>query len=321
MPEDAEIPAIVTIGETMLLLHSQRAEGLEMAAALDVSIGGAESNVAIGARRLGVPSAWVSRLGDDSAGLRIQRDLRAEGVTVYARVDPDLPTGMMLKERRSSNATHVWYHRAGSAASRLTPADVPDGLIESARVLHLTGITPALSTDAHATARAAVGRARAAGVLVSFDVNHRGRLWSASCARPAYRDLVTASGLVFAGLDEARLILDDDLLDAEAACAELHELGAATVVIKLGGDGALLSDADGRIHRAAIPVDVVDTVGAGDAFVSGFLAALVTGADRVQALEAGIRSGALACTAAGDWEGLPRPADVEALSATEPVSR
>lgn len=214
---------------------------------------------------------------------------------------------MMLKERRSSNATHVWYHRAGSAASRLTPADVPDGLIESARVLHLTGITPALSTDAHATVRAAVGRARAAGVLVSFDVNHRGRLWSASCARPAYRDLVTASGLVFAGLDEARLILDDDLLDAEAACAELHGLGAATVVIKLGGDGALLSDADGRIHRAAIPVDVVDTVGAGDAFVSGFLAALVTRADRVQALEAGIRSGALACTAAGDWEGLPAP--------------
>lgn len=321
MPEDSETPAIVTIGETMLLLHSQRAEGLEMAAALDVSIGGAESNVAIGAQRLGVPSAWVSRLGDDSAGLRIQRELRAEGVTVCAPVDPESPTGMMLKERRSSTATHVWYYRAGSAACRLTPADVPDGLIEGARVLHLTGITPALSPDAHATVRAAVNRARAAGVIVSFDVNHRGRLWSAANARPTYRELVAASSIVFAGLDEARLILDDEHAEAEAACDGLHALGAEAVVIKLGGAGAVLSDAEGRIRRAAIPIDVVDTVGAGDAFVSGFLAALVTGADRVQALEAGIRSGALACTAAGDWEGLPRPADIEALTSSEAVTR
>jgi 2-dehydro-3-deoxygluconokinase len=203
--------AVVTIGESMALLTVPAGRQLRGGASAPVGFGGAESNVAIGLARLDVPVSWVSRVGDDAFGSLITRELRGEGVQVLSAVDGQAPTGLMVKEHRYGTPWRVRYYRAGSAASRLDPADLDTGAvtdaITAARVLHLTGITAAISPSALATVRRAIDIARAAGTVVSFDVNHRSALWSDAQAAPVLAQLCGSADLVFAGEAEAALVL------------------------------------------------------------------------------------------------------------------
>lgn len=313
-------PYVVTLGETMALLRADQPGPLAHAPALGLGIGGAESNVAIGLARLGTDVAWCGRVGDDSLGVLVQREIRAEGVRTHVRVDPDAPTGLMIKERRTPATQKVAYYRAGSAGSRLAADDVPAGLVEDADLLHVSGITAALSASARATLLAAVDRARSAGVPVSFDVNHRASLWSAAEAGAFSRDLLERVDLVFAGEDEATLVVGPHRR-AEDAAAELAALGPREVVVKRGAQGAL-SLVDGEVHTApAVPVDVVDTVGAGDAFVAGYLAERVAGGSPAARLALAVTTGAFTCLTPGDWEGLPRRGELSLLTDGEPVRR
>src|SRR4051795_186119 len=201
------VSAVVTGGETMALLDAP-ASG-RLGGSLPVGIGGAESNVAIGLARLGVDWGWGSRVGADGRGTYVTREIRAEGGRVVAVRDPDAPTGLMLKEHRNGRPWWVRYYRAGSAASRLSTADV-DAVadeIGAADVLHLTGITAALGASPLAAVRRAIEVAHAAGTLVSFDVNHRATLWSDEAAAPVLARLAAAADLVFAGPEEAALVL------------------------------------------------------------------------------------------------------------------
>jgi len=153
---DRVAPALVTLGETMCVLQSEHIGPLRQNHVVGEVVGdvksvrpgvvGAETNVAIGVRRLGVPSAWIGRVGDDPMGAPVARELRAEGVDLTSlRIDVNAPTGIMVKERRTAKVSRVSYVRSGSAGSRLCPDDVSRELGEGARVLHVTGITPALS--------------------------------------------------------------------------------------------------------------------------------------------------------------------------------
>lgn len=297
---------VVTFGETMALLRPDGTGSLSDAELLRVGIGGAESNVAIALARLGTPVTWLSRVGADGFGERIVRSLLAEGVEVEAIVDDLSPTGVMVKQRPTTDATRpVIYYRTGSAASRLAPGDLPALGIGDAALLHVTGITPALSESAHAAVLEAVAVAGAAGVPVSFDVNHREALWRGRDAAATYRAIASGATIVFAGLDEAQLLLGADL-DAAAAADAIAALGPTQVVIKLGEDGCLAL-IDGVRHEVpAVPVQVVDTVGAGDAFVAGYLAELLAGLPAEARLATAVTTGAFACTSAGDWEGYPR---------------
>ncbi|WP_433502342.1 sugar kinase [Pseudonocardia halophobica] len=313
-------PRVVTLGETMALL-SPRGR-LVAGSALTVGIGGAESNVAIGLARLGVDATWVSRVGDDDLGRAVVREIRAEGVRVLADTDPDAPTGMMLKELRGGRPHRVRYYRAGSAAARLAPAhvDAVADEIAAARVLHLTGITPALGPGPRAAVARAVEIAREAGVLVSLDVNHRRTLWSDTEARAALGNLIPACDLVLAGPEEAALVLglDPVPVDAEGGAdlaARLAKLGPATAVVKLGALGAVAHDGGTAVHAPTRPVEVVDAVGAGDAFVAGYLAELVADRPVEAALALGNAAGGAVCLVPGDWEGLPTRADLAALQA------
>ncbi len=168
---------VVTLGETMALFRPDAVGSLAQVNEFGLSIGGAESNVAIGVARLGGRAAWIGRVGADGLGARIVRELHAERLGVHAIVDDGARTGLMVKERRTPASTSVSYYRSGSAGSRLEPGDLDAELIRSARVLHVTGITPALSASAAAAVHAAVDLAVDAGVPVSFDLNHRATLW------------------------------------------------------------------------------------------------------------------------------------------------
>lgn len=307
---------LVTLGETMALVASGP---LAQATTASIGMGGAESNVAIGVRRLGGEAAWIGRVGDDSFGTRVLRELRAEGLAVHAAVDPDAPTGLMVKESRRPGASRVWYYRAGSAGSGLCPDDLPRDVVAGARVVHLTGITPGLGDRALDAVRKAIDLAPAA--TVSFDVNHRPAVWRDREAAPVYRELARAAGVVFAGEDEARLLTGSAATDPHELVDALAATTAGDVVLKRGAAGAL-AVIDGAVHEvAAVPVAAVDTVGAGDAFVAGYLADLVAGRTARERLLTAVRCGAFACLSAGDWEGLPTRRDLEELDRTDPVVR
>ncbi|WP_308190949.1 sugar kinase [Pseudonocardia terrae] len=170
--------SVVTLGETMGLLAADTVGHLQHVSTMRLGIGGAESNVAIGLARLGTPVSWIGRVGADSLGDRVVRELRAEGVDVHAVRDPGAPTRLMLKERPPGGGVRVWYYRRHGAGARLSPSDVDDEVIGGATLLHVTGITPALGDAPAKAVEHAVAVAREAGVTVSFDVNHRSTLWS-----------------------------------------------------------------------------------------------------------------------------------------------
>jgi 2-dehydro-3-deoxygluconokinase len=300
---------LVTIGETLALLACAEPGPMRHAHALRLGVGGAESNVAIGVRRLGVPAEWIGRVGDDELGALVLRTLRAEGVGVdHAVVDPQVATSLMLKERRTAHTARVTYYRAHGPGARLCPADVDAAAIAAADVLHLTGITLALSASARAAAQGAAAAARRAGVAVSFDVNHRSALWSARAARRAVEDILPFVDHLFVGDREAAALGWEG--EPEDVAGAMAELGPATVVVKRGGRGAVAVD-DGSVHDVAVvPVAAVDPVGAGDAFAAGYLAELIAGRPLDVRLATAARCGAFAVTAHGDWEALPSRADL-----------
>jgi 2-dehydro-3-deoxygluconokinase len=312
---------VITLGETLGLVRPLGSGRLRHCRGAELGVGGAESNLAIGVARLGRRAAWIGRVGDDPWGGLVLDELRAEGVDVSgARVDRERPTAVMLKHRDAGGATSVTYLRHGSAGSALCPDDVPIEAVSRARILHVTGITPALSPSAAAAVERAVSIAREAGRLVSFDLNHRARLWSAADAAPVLRELSAAADVVFAGEDEARLIVD--AADAEEACRALAALGPAHVVVKRGGAGAVAL-VDGTLHRVppARVAHVVDPVGAGDAFAAGYLVGVLEGHPAADALVLAARAGALAVTTPGDWESSPDRAALERADAPTEVER
>jgi 2-dehydro-3-deoxygluconokinase len=309
---------LVTLGETMGLLTPVEIGPAHHGAQVRLGLAGAESNVAIGVRRLGADATWIGRVGRDEMGAMVTRELRAEGVTVHATED-DAPTGLMFKIRRTGELTRVTYYRAGSAGSRLAPPDVDETTVASAGVLHVTGITPALGAAPAAAVRAAVEIARAAGVPVSLDLNYRSALWDATAAGPALRELVKQADVVFAGAHEATLVVEAD--SPEATARALAELGPRQVVVKLGARGCVAVVDGVAYRRAAVPVRVVDPVGAGDAFVAGYLSELMDGAPPERRLTTATAAGAFVVTVPGDWEGLPHRHELALLDATDEVVR
>ncbi|KTS92329.1 ribokinase [Microbacterium testaceum] len=300
----------------MALARTTEIGSLRHAAGLALGIGGAESNVAVGLQRLGIDAAWLGRVGDDPLGERIARELRGEGLDVLALVDAGAPTGLMIKERPSAASTAVHYYRRGSAGSRLAPDDLPAGWIEDADLLHVTGITPLLSDTARSTVLAAVERARAAGIPVSFDINYRSALAVAEIAGPVLREIAERATLVFGGVEELDLLGPD-------AMASLLAAGVAQVVVKRGPEGAAVFTPEGLTEALGFVIEPLDTVGAGDAFVAGYLSAWLEDLRAEDALVRGNACGAMACLVPGDWEAAPTRRDLERFLAGggDPVRR
>jgi 2-dehydro-3-deoxygluconokinase len=311
---------VVTMGETMALMKAESPGPLAHVASLSLGMGGAESNFAIALRRLGTSVTWAGRVGADSLGEMVLRELAAEAINTFASRDHTAPTGLMIKERRTAEAVKVWYYRRGSAGSRLSREDVPAEQIAQAKLLHITGITPALSASAADAVSYALDCAQAAGTLVSFDLNYRAALWSPEEAGEQYRRIIPRADVVFAGDAEAAMAVGE-AKDPWELARRINEMGASQAVIKLGADGCV-AVVDGEPHaQGAVTVRAVDTVGAGDAFVAGYIAELLNDRDVSQRLLTAVRTGAFACLVPGDWEGMPRRIELDLLDSTEPVSR
>lgn len=294
---------LISAGETLGLVANTEAGLLRHQRELRLGLGGSESNVCIGASRLGVRTAWVGRVGDDELGAMVLRELQAEGVDVHAVIDPDAPTALMVRQRRNARQAQVWYYRRDSAGSRLAPPDLPAELITSARVTHLTGITLGLSETSRAAAHAAAALARQAGGTVSFDLNHRAALWAREPFAEAVRDLLPLVDVVFGSEHEFEHVVGTG--GPTVLLERMAGLGPGEVVLKRGEHGAVALCEGQVLDSPARRVTVVDTVGAGDAFVAGWLADLIAGYPLEQRMRTAIACGSLACTVTGDWEGAP----------------
>jgi len=217
----------------------------------------------------------------------------------------------MIKEHRTASLTRVHYYRAGGPGSRLQPGDLPAEAFVGAGVLHLSGITSALSATAHETVLAGIDRARDVGAIVSLDLNYRAALWSPEAARATLRELAARADVLFAGDDEANLLGADG--DPATLGQQLASLGPRQVIIKLGSRGAVALVDGEQLVAEPVPVRAVDSVGAGDAFVAGYLSELLCGSPAGDRLTTAAACGAFAVTSPGDWEGLPTRADLQLL--------
>lgn len=317
------MPDVVTFGETMVLMTPQEPGPLKYITEFKKKIGGAESNVAIGLSRLGHDVGWFSKLGDDPHGSYIESFVRGEGVdTSRVMTDPDAPTAIYFKERHQVRETAVYYYRHGSAASRLSPADLPAEYIADAEYLHLTGITPALSETCRDTVFEAVDIAAENDVSISFDPNLRLKLWDDETElKQVMERLFGSANVVLPGIEEGEIVFGTD--DPEAIAAEIRDLGADIVVVKLGAEGALVVDDHTTQRVAAIDVErVVDEIGAGDGFAAGFISGQLQGLDATASAELATAVGAFVTTVTGDVEGLPTTDELEVfLGEREAIKR
>lgn len=291
LPRDG---VLVTLGETMAVLTPNSAESIVDADAFRVDAGGAESNVAAHVVRCGRAARWYSRLGRDALGGRVHRILQLRGIDVSGvGWDDDSPTGLYVKEPGGG----VSYYRSGSAASKLSPDDTGAIVLDDAAIVHLTGITPALSLSAAAAVDTVLNEARRRGIPVSFDVNHRPGLWAAELAAPTLRSLANRADIVFVGLDEAaRLWYTSNPREVRALLNS-----AAVLVVKDGAVGATVFDGNKEFFVPTPPVDVIEEVGAGDAFAGAFLASLMHGEDLRLCAAAGHAQAALALRSTSDF--------------------
>lgn len=304
------MPDVITLGETMAVLTPSRPGRLANSSTLHMGIGGAESNVAISLARLGVGAGWISALGSDELGDLVLNTIRGEGVDCSQVTRVDAPTGLYLRDVPGNEEVRAFYYRSGSAAARMGPDQLAEDYLRTAKVLHLSGITMALSASCRALVHAAVHAARRHGVAVSLDVNYRSKLWSPQQARAALDALLPQVDILFAGEDEAQLLwgrAGGDWLAAMAA------IGPAEVIAKRGAEGAVGWSAGQALPAAGIPVPVRDTVGAGDAFAAGYLAARCWNLDVGQRLRYGNAMGAFTVMTYGDYENAPRRQELEAF--------
>ncbi len=306
-----EHPDVVTVGEAMVAF---RADGpVHQGGTQTTRLAGSESNVAIGLARLGHRVEWAGRVGADGFGDLVLRELRAEGVGITrAAADPRRPTGLMFVTQRTADLSSVDYRRSGSAGSALCPADVAEALTTPPRLLHLTGITPALSDSARESVTALVDVAVTAGVRVSFDVNYRSRLWTREQARAVLAPLADRAFVLIASEDELDLASASPATEADVA-ASLLSRGVHQVAVKRGGSGASVYTAEGRQDAPALAVTAVDPMGAGDAFCAGYLSGLLDGLDPAGCLRRGTVTGAFVASSPGDWEGAPTRAELDLL--------
>lgn len=298
---------IVSIGEPMVEFNETRRDEHTYLQ----GFGGDTSNMCIAAARQGARTAYVTRLGDDAFG-RLFLDLwRREGVDAHATgVDPQAHTAVYFVTH--GDAGHLFsYLRAGSAASRITPADVPQALLADTRFVHASGISMAISSSACDTVLGAFAAANGAGAQVAFDSNLRLKLWPLARARAMIGAAVAMSDHFFPSLEDAQAL--SGASEPDAIFDWSLRLGARNVFLKLGPGGVLVGDARRRERLAGHRVHAIDATGAGDCFCGAALARLAAGEDIFAAARYANAAAALATTGYGAVAPLPRPDAVRRL--------
>jgi len=307
------MPEILCMGEPMLEFN-QLPPGPDGRRLYLEGHGGDTSNAAVAAARSGAQAAMVTAIGQDAAGDSFMALWQMEGIdTALVRRDPDAPTGIYFVTH-DERGHHFTFYRKGSAASRYRVQDVPEEAIRAASVLHLSGISLGISDTACDAAFRAVEVARSAGVTVSVDTNLRLRLWPLRRASACIHTAVGLADIAFPSLEDAQALSG---LKEPDEIADFYLKLCPLVLLKLGRDGVLVANRDGRARVPGFPVDAVDATGAGDTFAGAFLARAVAGDDTWQAARYATAAAALSTTGYGAVAPIPTAAEVTAFLARQ----
>jgi 2-dehydro-3-deoxygluconokinase len=312
VPRTATGRECVCLGETMVMVTPSGAEPLEAAETCLLRPGGAESNVAMYLARLGHDVAWAGRVGDDPLGRLLVRRISEAGVDAsLVEASPAAPTGVYFKDP-GPDGTRVLYYRRGSAAAAMDRSVVDLLAGDPPRLLHLSGITAALSTSCADLTRHLLVDRPLGKTIVSFDVNHRPALWAGDAGQELLH-LARHADVVFVGLDEAHRLW------GSAGAADVRDvLGPDPVlVVKDGAVGATCFHSEGTTAVPALDVEVLEPVGAGDAFAAGWLSAALRGLDHEARLRTGHLLAGVALTSVADHAEPPGRAELDAALALD----
>lgn len=299
----------LTLGESLGLLVTNGYGELQHHKSLDLRFGGAESNVAIALARFGHDVTWMSRLGRDQLGALIAAGVQGQSVKLYVEWDNARATGLMLRDTPRAGSSRVVYYRSGSAASAINTDFVEGVEWDGTDLFHTSGITLSLSDSAESAVSRSLEIAKNHSAVVSFDINFRSRLTTREKLRKSVLHCLKNIDFLFGSEDELA-ILSPASHNPEEAAREIVDSFGCTVVVKRGEDGAVAYSTSDQVDYRGLTVTSLDPVGAGDAFVGGFLAHYFASKDLAKALEVGHLTGALSTLAPGDWEGQPSPEDL-----------
>jgi 2-dehydro-3-deoxygluconokinase len=297
----------------MAMITPEQPEPLEVAHNVLIRSGGAESNVAMYLASLGHRVSWLSRLGDDPLGRRVLREIAATGVlTPFVQMDPDAPTGVYFKDP-GPDSTRVFYYRRGSAASFMSLELLMPLTLHPPRVLHVSGITPALSPQCDEMMSGLFAEFGPSGTAISFDVNYRESLWWPDVAAPRLLELARQADIVFVGADEGRALW------GMGSPQELRSLfdPRRTLIVKDGAFGATVFHGDVADFVPSLKVAVREPVGAGDAFAAGWLSGFLRDLPHHQRLRLGHLLASLALASTADHHAVPSDRWLQAALATD----
>ena len=294
---------LFTFGEALSVFIASDSDSVMSAQKYERVTAGAELNVAVTLSRLGLKSQYFSRFGNDQLGSVMLADIEAEGVDISLVKRVDSFTGAMVRNSGKSQVVEISYLRKGSAASTIEPQDILDSYISSAKWLHTTGITCAISTTGAAAVKYALSKAASLGIKSSFDLNIRRRLWSEADAKKVLAPLASNIELLIGGEDEYQVVFGSN--EPKKILAEANKRGCR-IAVMTKGDQQLRYCVDGNYYEITPPkVIALDPVGSGDAFTGGAIAGLLSGMSVDQALRQGSICGALVASMFGDWTGIP----------------
>jgi 2-dehydro-3-deoxygluconokinase len=317
------MPDVITFGEAMIRLSPPNFRRLEQARSLDIQVGGAELNTAVGLARLGRSSAWVSRLTDNPLGRLIANHAREAGVSTDHVVwtKDDRVGTYFLEFGAAPRASSVLYDRKGSAIAAVAPGMVDWAKVfHTSRWFHVTGITPALSTSAADATREALKAARAAGVHTSMDLNYRVKLWTPEQAGRCLSEMMqSCEYLITTEEDIERVfgIKGKDYEEAAALTAARFPLKAVAITLRenplvwKNTWTAMVWQAGKVLRTRTYEVEIVDRLGAGDSFAAGFIHGLLDG-DIQKGLDLGVAASAIKHSIPGDFAWITRD-EVEGL--------
>ncbi|MCR8744832.1 sugar kinase [Romboutsia lituseburensis] len=316
------MPDFITIGESMVYLSPEHAGSLKHIDRFKKGLAGAETNVSIGLARLNESVGWISKLGNDPFGDFVIKEVRGEGVdTSYVTRSTSHSTGVLFKELTPLGDTNVYYYRKDSAAHHLNFDDINLDYLKSAKVVFFSGITLALSENNRIFCRKILKFCKENNILVAFDPNIRLKLWSIEEAKREILDILPYVDILTPGIEEASMLFDIE--DSDKIIDLCLSIGIKTIVLKSGDKGTWVANKDERHHVPVFNVKkVVDTVGAGDAFVAGFLHSLTNNLELKECARIGNAMGAMAVQYLGDMEGLPSLYELECfLSSSKKIDR
>lgn len=308
---------LITIGEAMIVFIAENEGEFTDIESFSKGIAGAELNVCIGLSRLGNKVSYITRLGDDVFGRHIENIIHKEGIGAdQITFDGDYSTGFYFKTKVKDGDPKVHYFRKNSAACQLSCTDIENADFTGAKVLHITGITAALSESSREAVYAAIEKARANNMLVTFDPNIRVQLWKSEAhMAEVLNDIASKCDIVLPGIKEGAMLTGKETKE-EIADFYLNN-GAKAVIIKDGAKGAYLKTLEEEKMVAGFKIEkVVDTVGAGDGFATGVLSGILDGLSYEEAVTRGNAIGARMVTSKEDNEFLPIKAELEDFMAS-----